>query len=85
MRLNEKSSKRFVGEIDDFEAKSSTSVLGCPPCFPSFCNLKGPGDFHGDSKDLISSFCGRLTVFRNKVATFLNDPIFRSLSDIAVL
>ena len=70
MRLNEESSKRFVKESDE---KGSTSVLGCSTCFSNFCNLKGPDGFHGDSRDLISSFCGKLTVFRTKVATFLND------------
>ena len=73
MRLNEKSSKRFVKDSDDSETKGSTSVLGCSTCFSNFCNLKGPDGFHGDSRDLISSFCGKLTVFRTKVATFLND------------
>ena len=70
MRLNEKSSKRFVKESDE---KGSTSVLGCSTCFSNFCNLQGPDGFRGDSRDLISSFCGKLTVFRTKVATFLND------------
>ena len=73
MRLNEKSSKRFVKDSDDSETKGSTSVLGCSTCFSNFCNLKGPDGFHWDSRDLISSFCGKLTVFRTKVATFLND------------
>ena len=67
-----KSLQRFLRKSDDFET-SSASVLGCSPCFPSFCNLKGPDGLYGDSKDLISSFCGKLTVFRTKGATFLND------------
>ena len=73
MRLNEKFSKGSVGRPVSFENKGSTSVLGCATCFSRFCDLKGPDGFHGDSKDLISSFCGKLTVFRTKVATFLND------------
>ena len=60
-------------ERNDFETKGSTSVLRCSTCFPSFCNLKGSNGFHGGSEDLISKFCGRLTVFKTKVATFLND------------
>ena len=28
---------------------------------------------HGSSADLVSHFCGRLTVFRTRIATFLND------------
>ena len=47
MRLNEKSSKRFVKDSDDSETQGSTSVLGCSTCFSNFCNLKGPDGFHG--------------------------------------
>ena len=73
MRLNENFSKRSVGKTGCFEERGSTSVLGCAPCFQGFCGLKGPSVFHEGSADLISSFCGKLTVFRTKVATLLND------------
>ena len=73
MQLNEKKSKeKFVCE----ESVISTSNVSC---FEKFCGLKAPADFcegrfSEDSETLVSQFCGRMTVFKTKFSTFLNNP-----------
>ena len=50
---------------------SSSSKV--PTCWSGFCGLKGPEGFCEGSGDLVSQFRGRLTVFKTKFGTFLND------------
>ena len=78
MKLHEKRSKGLVsGErlvsgdgIGDVGMSSSSKV---PTCWSGFCGLKGPEGFCEGSGDLVSQFRGRLTVFKAKFGTFLND------------
>ena len=78
MRIHERNSKGLVsGEklvsgdgIGNVGMSSSSKV---PTCWSGFCGLKGPEGFCEGSGDLVSQFRGRLTVFKTKFGTFLND------------
>ena len=72
MRLNEKKSKELRKQGVDDQPRQNLFQKSSD-CFPGFCGLKGPSGLHEGSADLVSQFCGRLTVFRTRVATFLND------------
>ena len=78
MRIHERNSKGLVsGEklvsgdgIGNVGMSSSSKVS---TCWSGFCGLKGPEGFCEGSGDLVSQFRGRLTVFKTKFGTFLND------------
>ena len=72
MKTNERKSKGHVfGRNKQNGLESFSSEM--PNCWSGLCGLQGPKDFCEGSEDLISHFRGRLTVFRTKVDTFLND------------
>ena len=65
--------RRNKRESFDYTTGTSLADTAGTSCFQGFCGLKGPTGFYEGSGDLVSKFCGKLTVSKSGVATFLKN------------